>query len=113
MSLNDLMKADALAVFCNTSDFAETATYHATGGGSRSISVVIIRMSSLREDGGGVLDVFEVHAANDSVFGIASDSINLGGDYLTFPSRDGKTASDHTITRILSQDQGMLVLECL
>jgi hypothetical protein len=112
VSLHDLIKADATAVFCNGDDFAESVIYYPVGGGSRTIYAVVIRDTLAREDAGGILDVFQVHIANDATDGISSASLNLGGDYITLPRRDGKSPTSHTITQIIEQDEGVLVLEC-
>lgn len=121
MTLRALITDDATSVFLNTDDFAETVTYKprlfANGDArpNRSISAVVIRdlISVVSEDGGEVvLPSFEVHVANDSTSGISSDELDLGGDKLSFPVRDGMTAMDRAIVRLITQDHGMLVLEC-
>lgn len=112
MTLHDMIKDDALTVFCSASDFGETITYYPRVGSSRQIIGVVMRDSTLRDDAGGILNTFEVHVANDGTSGISSTDINLGGDYITLPPRDGKSPTSHTITEILVQDEGMLVLQC-
>lgn len=120
MTLRSQIEADVSAVFLNTNDFAETVTYHphayygATARAARSISAVVIReqIRVVSENGDTVLPVYEVHVENDSVTGISSDELDLGGDQIALPPRDGKTAERKTITQLLTQDHGMLVLEC-
>ena len=122
MTLRDTIEADATAVFLNTGEFAESVTYKPrikptgdTRSSTRSISAVVFReqMTTIDEDGGETIAPrFLVHVANDSTDGINSDELDLGGDKITFPVRDGLTASDRTVTRLVTIDNGMLVLEC-
>ena len=121
MTLRSQITADALVVFCNVNDFAETVTYYPhrfyrdTIRANRSISAVVVReaITTLGEDGGEVvLPVWEVYVANDSTNGISSDELDLGGDQIAFPPLEGQTAERKTITRLMQHDNGMLVLEC-
>lgn len=120
MTLRDQIETDATSVFLATNDFAEVITYHPhrffgeTERPSRSIGAVVIRESIevLSEDVVTNAPSFEVHVANNSVTGISSEEIDTGGDQLEFPPRDGKAAEKRSITRITTQDHGMLVLEC-
>lgn len=121
MTLRTLITDDATSVFLNTDEFAESVTYKprlfAAGDAraNRTIDAVVIRelIQVVSEDGGEtVLPSFEVHVANDSATGISSDELDLGGDKLSFPVRDGLDASDRAIVRLVTQDHGMLVLEC-
>ena len=122
MTLRDMIEADATEVFLNTGEFAESVTYKPrikptgdTRDETRSISAVVFReqMTTIDEDGGETIaPMFLVHVANDSTDGISSDELDLGGDKITFPVRDGLTASDRTVTRLVTIDNGMLVLEC-
>ena len=115
MTLHDTIQADARTVFCNADDFAESLVYYPRLGESRCINGVVVResLTTLAEDGGEtVVPTFEIHVENDSTYGISSDEINLGGDALAFAIRVGEARSTRTITRIMSHDEGMLVLEC-
>jgi hypothetical protein len=121
MTLRDAINNDAQLVFLNTDEFAETVTYHPrlfAGGDSRptrSIKAVVFRetMATVTEDGGTtLLPMFEVHVENDSTLGISSTELDTGGDQLEFAARDGVAATKRTITRVVTQDHGMLVLEC-
>ena len=116
MTLKQTISDDAGRVFLNTDDFAEVVAYGAVGAlARRSIKAVVIReeIASSEESGGAVTPVFEVHVANNSTTGIASTEINLGGDVIDIPVRDGLVASSRHINAILFQDEGMLVLQCL
>ena len=120
MSLRTAIQNDATLVFTVTDDFAEIITYYphkyygAVARDPRAINAVVFReaITQLSEDGDVVTYRFEVHVANDSVLGIASDELDTGGDQLEFPARDGKAAERRTITALSSQDHGMLILEC-
>lgn len=120
MTLRDMIASDASDVFLNTSDFAETVTYYphtyhgATARASRSISAVVFReqLTIIGEDVDTVAPLFEVHVANSTTVGINSDEIDLGGDQIEFPPRDGKAAERRTITELVTQDNGMLVVRC-
>lgn len=106
--------ADASAIFANASDFAEPVTYYPKSGSSRLIDVVVMRdaLAVLPMDGDNETPVFEVHVTNDSTLGISSDELKEGVDQLSFSVRVGQSATRRTITRLISHDEGMLVLEC-
>jgi hypothetical protein len=120
MTLRDSITADAAAVFCNTDDFAESVTYvpHRFYGqearASRTINAVVLReqITVIGEDGDTVSPIWQIHVANSSTLGISSSELDLGGDAITFPPRDGKTDERRQITQLILQDHGMLVLEC-
>jgi hypothetical protein len=114
MPLHDTIKSDAKAVFCNASDFAEKIVYIPRSGKSRNLDAVVIRdqLGILPEDGDVVLPSFEIHVANNIVGGIASDELDLGGDMLVFSVRVGDPPERRSITRLISHDEGMLVLQC-
>lgn len=121
MTLRDTIAEDAATVFCNADDFAEIVTYYPHryfGEESRENRVIIAvvereQLQSFSEDAGeSVTPIFRVHVANSSTLGISSDEIDLGGDKIGLPPRDGKTAVIKSITQLLTQDNGMLVLQC-
>lgn len=120
MTLHDVILSDAATVFTSTDDFAEVVTYHPRryfGGADpvpRSINAVVIReqIAVISEDGDTVAPMWQVHVANDNALGISSAELDLGGDQIELAPRDGKTAERRTITQLITQDHGMLVLEC-
>jgi hypothetical protein len=114
MSLHDTIKADAQLVFCNENDFAEPVTYHKRSGLSRSIMAVVIReqLATLPEANDIVLPVFEVHVANNADTGVTSEELDCGGDMIEFAIRVGEPVTRRSIVRLLSHDEGMVVLEC-
>ncbi len=118
-----MITAHATSVFLNTDQFAEPTgvVYHPfnypgrTVRESRTINAVVIREQVElvgENDSVTFLPTFEVHVANDSTLGISGVEIDFGGDQIAFATRDGMDASRHAILRILTQDHGMLVLEC-
>lgn len=111
MTLRDTIASDAYTVFTSTDDFAEVITYLPRHGSARSINAVVIRESMLEADG-IVMPAWTVNVANDATRGIASDELDLGGDQLSLPPRDGEAATTRTIQHIILQDHGMLVLQC-
>lgn len=116
MSLHNLIESDAATVFCNTADFAEAVTYWARGSNTgRSINAVVSREQIVGFDADNNqvnIAAWQVHVANDASTGISSTELNMGGDQIAFPPRDGQTAVRKSITQLLIQDHGMLVLEC-
>jgi hypothetical protein len=114
MTLHDTIRADATSVFCNANDFAEPVVYCPRSGSSRPIQAVVVReqLVILPEDGDNVTPIFEVHVANSSTDGIASDELNLGGDAIEFAIRVGQPVSKRFIQRLLGHDEGMLIIEC-
>lgn len=113
MSLSGMIKADSVNVFTSLSDFAEPVVYYKRNGRSRHINAVVIRESlGVMPEDGIVYPLFEVHVANSETDGIASDELNLGGDEIEFPDRVGKPKQRRSILKLLSHDEGMLVLEC-
>lgn len=116
MTLKQTISDDATSVFLNTDEFAEVVAYGASGAVSRrSIKAVIFReaLGGSEESGGVVTPTFQVHVANSATTGISSAEINLGGDVIDIPVRDGVAASSRRIVAIIDQDEGILVLQCL
>lgn len=121
MSLKDAILADASAVFCNTSDFAEVVTYHPhryfgqAESQPRQINAVVVREEIdvfSESDGDSVLPVFQVHVTNSDTTGVASTEVDLGGDQFEFAGRDGKAAERVSVVKMSEHDNGMLVLVC-
>jgi len=114
MSLRELIVSDATKVFCNQNDYAEPVVYYKRNGQARPINAVVMReaLSTLPEDQDVVYPLFEVHVANSETDGISSLELNLGGDELEFAVRIGQPKSRRSILKLLSQDEGMLILEC-
>jgi hypothetical protein len=116
MTLHDTIESDALTVFCNEDDFAESVTYWARGNAvGRTIVAPIMREQATAFDAGGGqtnLPTFQVHVHNNATTGISSAELDTGGDEIEFPPRDGKPTARKAILQLVTQDHGMLVLEC-
>ena len=118
MTLHDMILSDASSVFTALDDFAETVTYYPKQyfgqpvPTPRAIKAVVIRNLIQVLDSDTVSPMWEVHVVNDSVLGISSTELDMGGDEIELPPRDGKTPERRSITQLTTQDHGMLVLEC-
>ena len=114
MTLKDTIQADALSVFTNVDEFAESVVYVKRSGAMRTINAVVFREATASSDQSGGVSVpfFEVHVANNAASGISSTEIDLGGDKICMDVRNGKCESNRAITAIMMQDEGMLVLQC-
>ena len=90
----------------------EYVTYFPVSDDSRRIQAVIFRPGPERiaEIGGG-REVSEVLVKNSSSDGIASTEVDTGGDKIKMAPRDGKAPVLLRITRIISQDAGMIKLK--
>jgi hypothetical protein len=53
-----------------------------------------------------------VHVANNATTGITSEELDCGGDMVEFAIRVGEPVTRRSIVRLLSHDEGMVVLEC-
>jgi len=89
--------------------FAESVLYQSgSTGDSRTIQAVVIRDGIDEEE----CDRFEVHLVNHETLGVLSSQIKAAIDSIQFSKRVGETASFQTIVRIMSHDEGMIVVEC-
>ena len=87
-------------------------TYKPAGGGTRSIVGVILYDGTSPLPGIDVTTVsFVISVKNDSTYGISSDELSEGGqDKISISPRIDLAAMDRPITRMLSQDAGMVQL---
>ena len=91
---------------------AEYVTYFPASGDPRRIQAVVNRPGPERIAAlGGGRQVCEVLIKNSSSDGIASDQVDTGGDKIQMAARDGKVPVLMRITRIISQDAGMIKLK--
>lgn len=95
------------------STFGETVTYYPKAGGSREITAVVTRGQPAELDGAphGHADRLTIQVANDATTGISSDEVDTGGDEVKLARRIGETAANKRITKLISQDAGMMELE--
>jgi len=91
----------------------ETVVYMPSGGGSRSIVAIIDREGAAAMPAGGYGNspLTHITVANNSTIGISSAEINTGKDKVELALRRGKLPQARIITKIISQDAGMLTLE--
>jgi hypothetical protein len=88
----------------------ETITYEPAGGGSREISAVVDRRQAEPMDGlsGGTRPQVELVVRNDATAGIASSSVDTGGDKVQVALRRGDTAQTLRIVDLVNQDAAMI-----
>lgn len=91
---------------------AETVTYFPITAASRRIKAVISRAApeNTPDIRGGSLPAFEVLVKNDSADGIASESIDTGGDKIECAKRVDERPKVMRITGILNHDAGLILL---
>ena len=90
----------------------DRVTYIPRSGSSRQIYAVITRNQAKQPPGidGGNLPAFEVLVENDSVRGIASDSIDTGGDKIELGKRVFNKPVIIRLTELLNHDAGMCLI---
>jgi len=98
-----------------TAHMAEEVTYVPRKGTPRVISAVVDRQpkTSLSEMQGrtNALPFFQIEVENDPATGISADELDTGGDRIEVAVRVGQIQESRAIRRIVSQDEGMIVLE--
>lgn len=98
-----------------TAHFAEEVTYLPAKGTARVISAVVDRSppTTLPEIPGrsNAVTQFNIEVENDPSTGISADELDTGGDRIEVAARVGGIATSKSIRRIVSQDDGMIVLE--
>jgi hypothetical protein len=92
-------------------DFGETVTYRPAHGRPRSIRAIVDRDAPSMFGDVGVTPTIRVTVANDSATGISSRNVRTGSDQIDVSERSGEAAVSRKITRIVSHDEGMMVLE--
>jgi hypothetical protein len=93
--------------------FAETISYLPFNRGSRTIKAIVDREGARGLDGMqyGNAPLTSITVANNSTTGISSAEIDPGKDKVSLAIRTGETVQQRIITKILSQDPGMMTLE--
>ena len=94
--------------------FGEAVVYYPGGSGTgRTILAIVERGQVERLDGApaGHAQNIEIEVANIATIGIAGTEVNTGADKVAVAKRIGGTAVSSRITRIISQDAGMMRLE--
>lgn len=95
-------------------EWGVTITYKPAGGGSRTI-VAILDYGQIQAMGGMPnvnSGTVTMTVANSSTIGISSSEIDRGGDKVSIPWPNEKSAvQDRRVAKIISQDAGMMTLE--
>jgi len=91
----------------------EEITYLPAGGGSRTIDAIVNRdqPTELGDAPHGHAPLAVIVVRNDATAGISSAEVDTGGDQVRLAVRLGKDPQDRRITKIISQDSGMMQLE--
>lgn len=107
----DELLEDTVSQFLD--EFAEDIKYLPAGGGQREIRAIIDREPPTDLDGAphGQAPRCTITVANNSTTGISSSEIDTGGDKVELAMRMGETVQQRRITKIASQDAGMMTLE--
>ena len=108
MGFKDQVKRDALDIFLNPDQFAETVTY-TKDGVPKQIQAVVVRkpQQPASEDNAriGVND-FEIYISNDPTYGI--DTIRRGKDKVTLSVYEGSSqVCDCLVVEVLEADLGL------
>lgn len=91
----------------------EYVIYRPSGGRPRTIRAIVERNPPellVGADHARSL-VFRIRVTNDAVTGIASDTIDTGGDHIDVAARLGQAKATRTITQLLSHDARVMVIE--
>jgi len=113
MTFNEIITSDAdifLDIFCDPVE----ALYQKLGeSGSRSIRIVIDRQEpeGAEDRTKARFPVVTCWVRNDDLTGISSAEIDTGSDKLYLPPRQGLGEKWFRITRVVSEDNGLLQLE--
>lgn len=115
MTLKNQMATDAVTVFLNEDEFAESIVYMPREGGQRTISAIVNRSPPADMNGvpyAQAIPVYHVQVANNATTGISVDELDTNKDQIELPDKDGGTVTTtRTITKLIEQDSAMLLLE--
>jgi len=91
---------------------SETVTYYPALGDGRRITAVVSRgePEGIPAVEGGSFQGPTILVRNDAAEGIASDTVDTGGDEIEVARRVGNTPKRLRITEILNQDAGLMLL---
>ena len=91
---------------------AEMIDYISAGGAVKQIRAVVFRNPAEQLAGvaGGSLPELAVLVRNDSAGGIASGSVDTGGDKIAAAKKTGDPPVRMRITEVLNQDAGLMLL---
>ncbi|MDD4980696.1 MAG: hypothetical protein PHC54_05460 [Candidatus Omnitrophica bacterium] len=110
-SFKEQLVSDAVNIFLNADEFAETITYLPKGGEEILIRAIVDRnqISPAGEDSGRLLqNQIRISIANSETYGVIS--VNKGEDIVSLPERIGGADVDFVVADVISQDEGMWTL---
>ena len=88
--------------------YGESVTYRPRSGGTRAITGIVITdaatIAALVEDVSQVRCI--VRLLNNATTGIAASEVDLGGDKIDAPLRDGDSATTLAIKQLVNDDAG-------
>lgn len=109
MTLKTQMPTDAINVFLNSDECAESISYTPNGGSAKTIKAVINRErlnQQGQDQGRTVTKECEIQIANDATYGVTS--VSKGNDTVSFPVyNEGGTNVTWRVIEVISKDEGM------
>lgn len=107
--MDDILSEDA-ALFCDPDVMpgGESITYTPKGATPVTINANVFRYGPQAVSGQVIAPHIEIEIPNHATKG--RTSINVGGDTVTLPERQGETAITLRVNQILQQDGGMWLL---
>jgi hypothetical protein len=94
--------------------YGQSTTYRPVTGSTRAITAIIhtdeITIAAFAQDVASVRAVVQV--LNNGTSGILASELNLGGDRLDVPLRNGESASILAIKHIINDEAGVTTLAC-
>lgn len=113
MGLRDSIRSDAISLFCNNTEFAETIEYNFRNGGSRSFSAVITREPPEVYNAAGevVMPKYLITFPGDCESGVEPKDIDTGGDKIRIIRDFNGLATDTLrVGVVVAQDMGMVTV---
>ena len=95
--------------------FGETVTYYpAAGGSGRRIQAMVQRqpLEVISELGTQVSEAILVRVRNNKYTGIASETVDAGGDEIELRTEVNATPERRSVVRIIRDSNGLLTLLC-
>lgn len=92
---------------------AEDIKYYPKGGGVREIRAIVDRqgVAALGDAPHGKSHLLNITVKNDDTEGISSSEVDTGGDEVELQVRLSESVKRRRITKVISQDPGMMQLE--
>jgi len=92
---------------------SQSIVYYPAGGGTRTIDAIVdyAGIGGLSGVPHGSATMITISVKNSDSEGIATDEVDIGGDYVLVPDRVGKDAQSKRLTGIANEDSGMVMYE--